>query len=330
MLNRAVLSSESISSNILRKKMICAIHLQRLYRGYKARYEVKVFRYYRWQHAAQVIQIAYRRYRLLIIVDKAKISKKKASSKSKKADIVQLTSSLLKHVHNIQASYEEKITLWRSVLELRRAHGTYDTEVLIKAIVASKGDLNRALVLMGNEQFALMQLSDFSSKKKELYLPMYQKISNEKNDDVLTNTSSNYEELIKGIGSGQIDVVRSLKLRQQAKVYDELQLKSRGDHDNFCPDGLDVSRILYKCYYSQHYSGASHKVLTKKKLFTTPGEDLLSGKPKVMNAFGSLNMEAAKIDAFNTLQSFDITQNHNTQTGFDGFYKPVFTNIGLI
>jgi hypothetical protein len=69
--------------------------------------------------------------------------------------------------------------------------------------------------------------------------------------------------------------------------------------------------------------------LTKKKLFTTPGEDLLSGKPKVMNAFGSLNMEAAKIDAFNTLQSFDITQNHNTQTGFDGFYKPVFTN-GLI
>lgn len=315
--------AESISTKTLKEKALCAIHLQRLYRGAKARYEVKVFRYYRWQHAAQVIQIAYRRYRLLIIVHKAKVSKKKA--KSKKLDIIQLSSSLLKHVHNSQASYEEKMTFWRSVLELRRAHGTYDTEVLIKAIIASKGDLNRALVLMGNEQFALMQLTDFTQKKKELYLPMYQKISNEKHYDVLTHSSSNYEELIKGIGSGQIDVVRSLKLRQQAKAYDELQLKVRGDADNFFPDGLDVSRILYKCYYSQHYIGASHKVIAKKKLFTTPNEDLLSGKPKI--AFGSLNMEAAheneKFDPFNTLQSFNTTQ-QNHATGFDKAYRPVF------
>lgn len=319
------LLTSSISTQTLRKKTECAINLQRLYRGAKARYEVKVFRYYRWQHAAQVIQIAYRRYRLLIIVDKAKTSRKTVLKKSKKSNIVQLSSSLLKHVHNSNASYEEKMTFWRSVLELRRAHGTYETEVLIKAIVASKGDLNRALVLMGNEQFALMQLADFSPRKKELYLPMYQKIMNEKNYDVPTNASSNYEELIKGIGSGQIDVVRSLKLRQQAQVYDELQLKTRGENENFCPDGLDVSRILYKSYYSQHYIGASHKTLATKKAFTTPGEDVIAGKPKVLlNAFGSLNMEAANRDPFNTLQSFNMTQ---TQTGYDKAYKPIFPTM---
>ena len=189
-------NQSSSSTQTLKKKTICAIHLQRLYRGAKARYEVKVFRYYRWQHAAQVIQIAYRRYRLLLIVNKAKVTKKN-TLKQKKTEVIQLSSSLLKHIHNSHGSYEEKMTFWRSVLELRRAHGTYDTEVLIKAIVAAKGDLNRALVLMGNEQFALMQLADFAPRKKELYLPMYQKILNEKNLDTTTNVSSNYEELIK-------------------------------------------------------------------------------------------------------------------------------------
>ena len=52
-----------------------------------------------------------------------------------------------------KATREEKMQIWRNVIELRRAYRDSDAELCLKALLAANGDLNKAVPLLGNKEF---------------------------------------------------------------------------------------------------------------------------------------------------------------------------------
>lgn len=56
-------------------------------------------------------------------------------------------------VLNDKGSPSEKMVIWRNVIELRRAYREYSTEVCLKALVKTNGDLTKAIPLLGSRDF---------------------------------------------------------------------------------------------------------------------------------------------------------------------------------
>ena len=70
-------------------------------------------------------------------------------------------------------SYHERIALWRAVIELRRAHPRFCTDVCLRALILAEGNLQRALIIIANPEFHLSAQSglDLSFEQKCLFLP---------------------------------------------------------------------------------------------------------------------------------------------------------------
>jgi len=52
-----------------------------------------------------------------------------------------------------KATREEKMQIWRNVIELRRAYKDSNPELCLKALLAVDGDLSKAFPLLGNKEF---------------------------------------------------------------------------------------------------------------------------------------------------------------------------------
>ena len=115
----------------------------------------RVLRYERYQSAALTIQWAYRAYRVIQLSRrKIQIDVQIASSKmSVGLQPVALESKeRWKRLLAGDASFQEKTDLWRNIVELRRAH-SYSTDICLKALLHSDGDLTRAISIIGNPEF---------------------------------------------------------------------------------------------------------------------------------------------------------------------------------
>ncbi len=76
-----------------------------------------------------------------------------------------------KSIINEESNYEEKMCFWRSIIELRRAHPTFTTDLLIKSLIESKGDAGRSITLLGTKEFVMVNGSELSGKVRKLLLP---------------------------------------------------------------------------------------------------------------------------------------------------------------
>lgn len=64
-----------------------------------------------------------------------------------------------------KATRDEKMQTWRNVIELRRAYRDSDSELCLKALLATNGDLNKAMPLLGNKEFRFQ--ADYSTPLTE-------------------------------------------------------------------------------------------------------------------------------------------------------------------
>lgn len=69
------------------------------------------------------------------------------------------------------ASFDNKMTVWRAAIELRRAHKAHSTDLILRALIDSGGDLSRAIVLMGTKDYALLNKGELPSKLRRIFLP---------------------------------------------------------------------------------------------------------------------------------------------------------------
>lgn len=262
-----------------------AIILQRYTRGVIARRVVQLLIWERYQRSAFVIQNIYRRYRLNDRFNS--IIRHSIQNKRNKNDKIleyqndqeilskegKLKKTIIDKIQSSRTTFDDKVFFWRKAIELRRAHGKYPTDVIIKSLIASKGNLNRGLILIGNEAFALREMSDLSTKTRNLYLPIITVDDSGYAFELDDTVNPLYMQNL--VQSGQVDVVRALKLRKEVQHSEDIIRKNKLNRNEYCEGGVNVSDVVSKCYFSKHYQG----------------NNILPRKPKYV--------EAAKYSSFN-------------------------------
>lgn len=111
--------------------------------------QLKMMKWAIYNVAANTIQRAWRHFKLLTAkrILLGTFTKCKSPSESLKLQL-----SLVNIVMG-RASYEEKMQLWRSILEFRRNWSDYSADSCIRALIECKGDLGRAIIVAGNSSF---------------------------------------------------------------------------------------------------------------------------------------------------------------------------------
>jgi hypothetical protein len=105
------------------------------------------------------------------------------------------------------ANLEEKMVVWRSVIEMRRSDGGASTDLLLKALVESEGDLNRSIHLLNNKDFVRQNASDLPSKVRNIFLPV--------NPATLLPKSGSQSMREGKNRVGRVDLIRSLREQQK-------------------------------------------------------------------------------------------------------------------
>lgn len=156
--------------------LIIASNLQKMYRGWKVRQMLLFERWIEINHAASIIQKAFRSNRQKMenkyFIDAYLFAKNKkkllAEFKLKQADNY---NSKIERIFNNECTYEENVAFWRSIIELRRAYRQYSTDVLIKALIENKNDVLGAIKTLGNIQFSIRNEGNLSTENRLKFLP---------------------------------------------------------------------------------------------------------------------------------------------------------------
>ena len=124
----------------------------------------------RWEtllRAAVVIQRAYRWHVASIRAMRPRHGRKRVGKKM----ITNDQRTVLYNIMNGCSNAEEKLDLWRSVIEIRRTRPQYSSDACLRALIECKGDLNRALIVTGNAAFGWRNADDLSSESRGKVLP---------------------------------------------------------------------------------------------------------------------------------------------------------------
>lgn len=80
-------------------------------------------------------------------------------------------SDSFQRIVNEHASFEDRMAFWRGAVELRRAHREHSSDLLVKAMIDSKADLSRSIVLLGTKSFIEKNSHDIPLKLRDLFSP---------------------------------------------------------------------------------------------------------------------------------------------------------------
>lgn len=72
------------------------------------------------------------------------------------------------------SDFDDNMAFWRGIIELRRAHSSHSTDTAIRALIEAKGDLNRAISLLGTKDFVQLNSANIAMKLRKLLLPNVQ------------------------------------------------------------------------------------------------------------------------------------------------------------
>jgi hypothetical protein len=135
--------------------------------------EKQIRQWVRFELAARKIQRAWRSWQRLL--------KLRALLKSRRGPVRLVTpaseslSACFKNIVQGRASFDDKMTLWRAVAELRRSHSSPCTDLILRALIEAKGEHARASCLLGMKEFCESSKAVLSPKLKDLFLPSFEK-----------------------------------------------------------------------------------------------------------------------------------------------------------
>lgn len=163
--------------------------------------------------AAMKIQRSYRKWRVWVSYHQKRLGQCH--------DIGQ-RSPTSKHFHSLQscfhevisekASFEQKMTVWRGVIDLRRLNLSCSSDIVIKALIEAEGEFNRANAFLSSKEFLRKHSADLPSRIRILFLPLISE-SNSGIKSTSLHLESNNENG-KSI-SGRVQRIRSLRQQLQ-------------------------------------------------------------------------------------------------------------------
>ena len=265
-----------------RARLVAACGVQKAYRGFRDRQRVRLILWQRYEKAAAVIQARYRRWRDEKKVDERilkalpkgqtifRACRKAAPLRQRQklkfdTDNQEPTSILFRRCLRGNASHRDKMTIWRAIVELRRGHPYWSTHVAFKAMIESRGNLDRSLTLMSDETYALKNEHDVPMQLQKLFIPTLPADSsaasagagattagtvagpetNRSSSPInfATTSASMSASLAQALGGGATGISGIRNVRQ-----------SRAAAGN----ALDYSSLFVRNYFSKHYAGCTH------------------------------------------------------------------------
>ena len=138
-----------------------------------------------------------------------------------------------------RADFDEKMSVWRAIVELRRGHFGRDTHICMKAMLEANGDVSRAMILMGDPTYHLKNEGPVPLHLQQMFMPFLR-------DDeylILSKKQSSPSKKMTGVG------FRSLQsLRASAT-------SANGDDDDDEGGGLDLSPVVLEAYFTPFFTG---------------------------------------------------------------------------
>jgi hypothetical protein len=90
-----------------------------------------------------------------------------------------------------RANFSQKMAVWRAVIELRRGFKKYSNDVCVKALIQSNGNLQKATILLGTNDFVFnAQNSPQLGEEYKTLLNPFVEISEESNSYINTPSMS--------------------------------------------------------------------------------------------------------------------------------------------
>ena len=145
-----------------------------------------------------------------------------------------------RHILDGSANFEDKMAVWRNVIELRRCHRELSTDVCLKALVETHGELSRAIPLLGSKDFTIQ--ADY---RAELGVDFRNLLN-----PYIDNTT------IKG------DTLKAEKFRK-LRAHRHLQESLMSSSTATVPSALNLERVVLKSYYVK--SGFNNAVSAAQK-----------------------------------------------------------------
>lgn len=143
------------------EKKNIALNCQRILRGRLGREEYQLKKWEKLNLSALKIQIKYRKWKML------QYTKKRNENKLLNININKLNNLNINkkiknnlylnswnNVMNNKGNHNEKMFIWRQIIELRRGYRHSSTELCIKALIQGNGDVSKAITLLGSSEFS--------------------------------------------------------------------------------------------------------------------------------------------------------------------------------
>ena len=175
--------------------------------------------------AAMKIQQVYRNWKIWRTYYLIKINRN-IRSRHTFARTLRPLNSCFESVISRNASPEQKMVVWRSVIDLRRLNSKLSVDIIIKALIEAEGEFNRANILLGSKDFRCKNAAELPLIVRNLFLPLAcRPILNVTTSSATTGRRST--ESMKGgtsssSSSGRMKFLKALREQQRMIKRDDL------------------------------------------------------------------------------------------------------------
>ena len=262
---------------------VVANALQKSYRGRCGRQKAELERWMIYMRSAFIIQRAYRehiewkeiitytnlrRVQKSMNFERVSVTKKKSKGmqvpEDRKGDespsrqlnldgekkhrvpqsVGQPTSMNFKKCLRNRADFDEKMSVWRAIVELRRGHFHMGTHICLKAMLEANGDVSRAMILMGDPTYHLKNEGDVPLHLQQMFIPFL------RDEDYLLLSKMSTSPKKKFTGS-MLSTLQSMRQSTDGGLTTGGGPESNGDEGG----GLDLSPIVLGGYFTTYYQG---------------------------------------------------------------------------
>lgn len=136
-----------------------------------------------------------------------------------------------------RAEFDEKMSVWRAIIELRRGHFGRDTHICMKAMLEANGDVSRAMILMGDPTYHLKNEGPVPLHLQQMFMPFLR----DEEYMILSKKQSSPSKKMTGAGFRSLQTLRAASM-------------AAADDDDE-GGGLDLSPVVLDAYFTQFFVG---------------------------------------------------------------------------
>lgn len=162
-----------------------------------------------------------------------------------------------------ECSFDDKMAFWRGAIELRRAHKAHNTDLIVRSMIDSTGELSRAIVLMGTKDYTILNKAEIPMKLRRIFLPkiggnlqhseyrdlMMSSLRRTMNNNTLCTSDNQYNDG-SNLRQNNVNIIRALRgIKGKQIVYEQDRQQLRAELFSI------LNTVVERSYFSKNHIG---------------------------------------------------------------------------